>query len=73
MGSSGTMATCRGTLKFAMCSRAQATTPSASSEASARGTTKAMPTSPMRSSGTPITAAWATPGISNSRLSISAG
>ena len=37
------------------------------------GTTKAMPTSPMRSSGTPITAEAAMPGCWKSRFSTSAG
>ena len=52
----------RGTLKLAMCSRAHATSSPGSGGVAGAGTTKAMPTSPMRSSGTPITATWAISG-----------
>src|SRR5262245_8266861 len=58
IGSSSTNSTNRGTLKFAISSRDHAMTSAASSGApSASSTTNAIPTSPRRASGTPITAA----------------
>ena len=73
IGSASTMRTWRGTLKLAMVSRAHATSSSGSGRVPAAGTTNAMPTSPMRSSGTPITATCAIVGWRSSSRSISAG
>ena len=62
-----------GALKLAISARAQRTISSGSTSCPAVGTTKASPTSPIRSSGTPTTATWATSGCASRRLSISAG
>ena len=72
-GSASTTSRWRGTLKFAMCSRAHARTSSGSTVWPAVGTTNAMPTSPIRASGTPTIATWARSGWSSIRPSISAG
>jgi hypothetical protein len=53
--------------------RHQAIIASGVSAASGVGTTNAMPTSPMRWSGIPITATWAISPWPNIRFSISAG
>jgi pimeloyl-ACP methyl ester carboxylesterase len=66
-------ATVRGTLKPAIRSLAQAMSSSASATAPGARTTNALPTWPMRSSGTPMTAACATAGCSMRKPSISAG
>src|SRR5690606_31195418 len=72
-GRASSTSTRRGALKLASRSRAQATTSSGSTAAPLRGPTKAIPTSPRRSSGTPITAAWAMSGWVSRTRSISAG
>ena len=72
-GSASTMATRRGTLKLAILVRANAMMSSPVGAVPAAGTTKAMPTSPRRSSGTPTTATWDTSGWASRRSSISAG
>jgi hypothetical protein len=70
-GSSARNSTNRGTLKPAIRSRLQAI--SSWSVTGPLRTTKAFPTCPSRSSGTPITATCPTAGCSSKKPSISAG
>src|SRR5690606_29521471 len=72
-GSASTNRTERGALKLASFSRAYAITSSSVSGCPSSGTTNARPTSPMRSSGTPITPTSWTPGRRSSAASTSAG
>src|SRR5262245_8479445 len=73
VGSAETISIRLGTLKFAICSRHHAISAAGPSVVPGRGTTYAMPTSPRRSSATPITATCAMPGCRYIRFSISAG
>src|SRR5690606_32171692 len=72
-GSASRNSTDRGTLKLAKCCRVCAITVSASSSTPGLATSKALPTSPSRSSGTPLTADSATPSSRASTCSTSAG
>ena len=73
-GSSVTIETRRGDLVVGHLRPATTRSRSARVEARpGRGTTKAMPTSPIRSSGMPTTATWPMPGWPATRFSISAG
>src|SRR4029077_5982354 len=71
-GSASRNSTVRGTLKFAISPRAHSTIAAASTGGPGASTTKALATSPRRSSGTPITDTCATRGGRGIRFSISA-
>src|SRR5215468_2049815 len=72
-GSASRNSTVRGTLKFAISTRAHSMTSDGSIGGPGSRTTKARPTSPRRASGTPMTATCEMRGWARSRFSISAG